>query len=357
MKQTTNELNDVLAHSITACRKNFECEDAFIAWLTTSFTINTKSNELLDIFETVISNSTWGSSKSGGPVWVMDFRYKNILKLLPEHPWLPYFAQSKVLKNLGEWFYDKANTLITTTGISNILVATSGEKESFYFYSTANFCKLLSNLLKQGKVSEFNDDQKSYLTYSESKRIDDGNYLSCMFFDDEERKFFPNNESSSIWHKRFSKHLCLNGHWRYPLCQPENLYYLLSTEDDRKKYYLWGSKIFVKPIYGIVHFLPMVVANVKEVTKRGAEYPYPEKKCTETLKLHKEVPPYRNWFVDINDKSVPCYLWTQTHEEVEILDRKIKVNIPQIIDTYAWHRDYPLKRQWDVIDARDILKV
>lgn len=354
MSETKNELQEILAHSIDECRKKFASEDDFLFWLKANFTINTQSDELLDIFEAVISTSTWGNSKSGGPVWIMDFRCENIFKIMPKSPWLPYFIQSKVLKNLSLWFLEKANTFITTTGISNVLVAVCGEKEKFYFYSTANFCELLSNLLKQGTVFQFNDTEKSYLTYSESKKIDEGNYLSYLAFEGEQKKFFPNNESSRIWDKNFSPHLCIRGHWRYPLCQPESLHYLISP-DDRKKYYLWGSKIFVKPVHGIENFLPMVVANIMEVTIRGAEYPYPQIRYTETLKLHKEVPVYRNWFVDISSKSAPCYLWTQTRDEVELMGRVLKLQMPKINDTYAWHRDYPLKIQWDVIDAYDIL--
>lgn len=355
MEQAKNELHEVLARSVAECRKKFESEDDFLFWLKKNFSKNTQSDELLDIFEEVISNSTWGSGRSGGPVWIMDFRYENISKLLPQHPWLPYFAKNKILKDWGLWFLDKANTFITTTGVSNILVAIDGEKENFYFYSTAGFCELLSNIIKQGKVFQFNDTEKSYLTYLESRRIDDGNYLSHLDLEGEQRKFFPNNESSQIWNRKFSKHLCIYGHWCYPLCNPENLYYVLSP-DDRKKYYLWGSKIFVAPIHGAENFLPMVVANLMEVAIRGAEYPYPPIRYAETLKLHNEAPAYRDWFVDIKSKALPCYLWTQTQDEVEMFGRKIKLIAPKIEDTYAWHRNYPLKMQWDVIDAQDIIK-
>ncbi|MBQ8436135.1 MAG: hypothetical protein IJX20_00640 [Alphaproteobacteria bacterium] len=36
-----------------------------------------------EIFDAVISNSTWGSGPTGGPVWVIDSRYENVALCCP----------------------------------------------------------------------------------------------------------------------------------------------------------------------------------------------------------------------------------------------------------------------------------
>ena len=72
-----------------------------------------------DIFDAVISSSTWGSGPTGGPVWVLDVRYENVASLLPKHPWLALLKVTDSGVNL--WLEWRIRPFIVWHKLGNVL--------------------------------------------------------------------------------------------------------------------------------------------------------------------------------------------------------------------------------------------
>ena len=124
MKKTEEEISKIIIESVEEAKACFDTEQEFISWLDNpvenKFAV-LKNKEWEEIIITVINNSTWGSHRTGGPVWVMDFSYENVKSLLPDNPWVPYFSKDKCNESI-KILVDYVEKFIRSTCINNVLV-------------------------------------------------------------------------------------------------------------------------------------------------------------------------------------------------------------------------------------------
>ena len=116
-----------------------------------------------EIFDAVISNSTWGSGPTGGPVWVIDSRYENVASLLPTHPWLLLLKVADISVHL--WFEARIRNFITWHRLGNVLYlysnALGGEINTrFNFWANACLLRKIEKACIGGEIWDFSQREK-----------------------------------------------------------------------------------------------------------------------------------------------------------------------------------------------------
>ncbi|MBQ2886059.1 MAG: hypothetical protein IJE43_20255 [Alphaproteobacteria bacterium] len=124
MKKTKEEIKKIIIDSVEEARACFDTEEEFISYLNKPVEHDfaaLRNKEWEEIILTVVNNSTWGSHRTGGPVWVMDFSYENVKSLLPNNPWVPYFSKDKYNESIM-MMIDYAKEFIIATCVNNVLI-------------------------------------------------------------------------------------------------------------------------------------------------------------------------------------------------------------------------------------------
>ncbi len=124
MKKTEEEIRKIIIDSVEEARACFDTEQEFISWLNKPVEHRFAAlynKEWEEIILTVVNSSTWGSHKTGGPVWVMDFSYENVKSLLPDNPWTPYFSKDKYNESI-RMMIDYVKEFIIATCVNNVLL-------------------------------------------------------------------------------------------------------------------------------------------------------------------------------------------------------------------------------------------
>ncbi len=124
MKKTEEEIRKIIIDSVEEARACFDTEQEFISWLNEPvkhhFAV-LRNKEWEEIILTVVNSSTWGSHRTGGPVWVIDFSYENVKSLLPDNPWTPYFSKDKYNESIRVMI-DYVKEFIIATCVNNVLL-------------------------------------------------------------------------------------------------------------------------------------------------------------------------------------------------------------------------------------------
>ncbi|MBO5038610.1 MAG: hypothetical protein J6C85_04060 [Alphaproteobacteria bacterium] len=134
-----------------------------------------------DVFDQVVKNSTWGSSKAGGPVWVMDFRFQSLKALCPESEFIK--AAERVLGAdlvwaLGGTWVEFAEYYIRFWEICNVMVITDAlHGTKVHFYSLLSFANLLNRVLAREVEKGAPLSEISFILDRQSKFIENEDYI------------------------------------------------------------------------------------------------------------------------------------------------------------------------------------
>lgn len=133
------------------------------------------------IFEEIVSDSTWGSSWTGGPLWVLDFRFNTLRER---------FSGNEIIRRLNSESDDSsqhylsaqlaelADEYIKYHQLCNVLVVRDGWYYTpVYFYSLFSFVNLLNKVLGRNteKGAELRDI--SYILSCQSPLIKNDDYI------------------------------------------------------------------------------------------------------------------------------------------------------------------------------------
>ncbi|MBP3687210.1 MAG: hypothetical protein J6J35_02465 [Alphaproteobacteria bacterium] len=144
-----------------------------------SFTIEHRLWE--DVFDEVVKNSTWGSSKAGGPVWVMDFRFQSLKALCPDFEFIKVaekgFAESDRMC-FGSVWLEFAEYYIRYWEICNVMVITDAlDGTKVRFYSLLSFVNLLNRVLAREVEKGAPLSEISFILDRQSKFIENEDYI------------------------------------------------------------------------------------------------------------------------------------------------------------------------------------
>ena len=136
-----------------------------------------------EVFSLIVRDCTWGNSKAGGPVWVMDFRFESLKK---------HFLKNSVILALLDALDENSRSVLSAKlaemagyyvydhQICNVMVIKDCYKGvEVSFYSLLSFCRLLSGILGRKAVDGASLSQVSYILAKQSKAIKNDDYIWC----------------------------------------------------------------------------------------------------------------------------------------------------------------------------------
>jgi len=296
--------------------------------------INSNKNypEGWEIFDAVISSSTWGSGPTGGPVWILDFRYENVVSLLPKHPWLPLL---KVGDNCVEhWLEWRVERFIAWHKLGNVLLVHSHSYgkdvcSRCTFYANAYLLRKIETACIGGKIWDICQREKmseeylrkhySHLRYGEVMQIVKEQALIVETGD-----FYTYMESWSgnrpMWNIYPDAHVgqCLGAmtlarqflHRGVQYCE------LLHKSKDVEV----GQ--YVKSVKGYENYLPMLVYDLMENWQNGEPWPMA--------------------FYQKREQT-----WNYEGEY------EYKLELDDNLQKYPWHRRFPPKQKWEIYKGED----
>lgn len=138
-----------------------------------------------EIFALIVGDCTWGNSKVGGPVWVMDFRFESLKKRFLKNQiiWscLTGFDESSG-NQLSAKLAEIAEKYVYYHQICNVMVIhdclSSGTQVSFY--SLLSFCKLLNRVLGHEEIKGAPLSQVSFILAKQNGAIKNDDYIWCV---------------------------------------------------------------------------------------------------------------------------------------------------------------------------------
>ena len=297
---------------------------------------------LWEMFRTVVTSSSWGTSEFGGPVWLMDFSLANLQKLFPDNPWLDAMekewekgkwehngqAKSDTLNRFSEWFQLRAEHLVNQLGLGNVII----KQESSYdgnisFYGWCLFLDVLQDLVG-GIVERIHHQTMLRFNFScaEVDAVIRGNFLTRLKSDTMVGRF-PGGYGSGF-------HYCKHSD-AYGNC------YLLEHFSETKGY--------VIPETAPEKFLMLIVNDLMECKAKGYgnkadangnTVPYPQMKFEQYLDIHRGTGHHIRPTSDV-------FQWWSKYG----LTQEIRIELPQIDAKYGefWHRQFPPKQNWRTI--------
>ena len=276
-----------------------------------------------EIFDAVISNSTWGSGPNGGPVWVLDFRYENVASLLSTHPWLSLLkvADSEV----QAWLNFRVNDFIFKQKLGNVLHLSHYRYvteicTSFRFYANAYLLRKIAEICSGGIIK---DDQQR-LEMSEEYLL---RFYSHCFYGDiikmqrdralsfEAGDFYTVMDSDVCGLKSISD--------RYPRFLDRSFARELETREGQHYSTIAHTAVgigkldMIKVVYGPENYLPMLVYDLMESWQNGEPWPMAFYQKTEQI-------------------------WDYQGEH------KYKLELDDNLQKYPWHRRFLPKQKWEV---------
>ena len=199
MKKTEEEIRKIIIDSVEEARACFDTEQEFISWLNEPVKHHfaaLRNKEWEEIILTVVNSSTWGSHKTGGPVWVMDFSYENVKSLLPNNPWVPYFSKDKYNESI-RMMLDYVKEFIIATCVNNVLIIHPHDdkfvkRPKMTFFTDYRILKFIDTKVYPRHKYAFNKYWE-YTLYSlekreshdllfgcETERLSKGEYVVCV---------------------------------------------------------------------------------------------------------------------------------------------------------------------------------
>lgn len=314
------------------------------AWLKKDCNMLDDYDTLWQMFRTVISTSSYGTSEYGGPVWLMDFSLANLMQFFPDNPWLEAMnkeweqgtgyngvAKSSRLIKFSEWFEYRAQQLIERLGLGNVLVKTETAYEgNLTFYGYGIFLDVLRSLVG-GRVERICHDTmlKYNFSYAESEAVIHGMY--------------PTRLKSSSMAKQFPYGVTTGAHH----FKHSDIYgdcYLLE--------HFSLTKGYVIPETIREKFLILIVNDLMECKAQGHgnkpdQYgytvPYPQMKFEKRFDICRSSDQH---FLPTSN----TFFWHRRDSKTE----EITVTLPKIKleNNEFWHWQFPLKQNWRVLPEK-----
>lgn len=302
-----------------------------------------------EVFMAVIGSSTWGSSKGGGPVWIMDFRLENLKKLCPQNWWVKALEEHVIAtKNDGlelshtyRRIQDLAKKFILGQQLCNVLVVTDciyTSNPDMTFFSLFSYCQKISEIF-HGRKSEIPLRQISDILREQSLKIIGDDFVWYVSLSSSYQGGASVQYGFPDWAR--ARGSSIDGEvcaMPYPV--PSHGY--ISYEDK------WGCRIFNVDDH---KWLNTMVYNVKDWdiwipnviydTMELASMRYWDGKVQYPLMHYNKKPLSEG----INKIEEPI-LYSRT-----VYD-KLEVNIPKVSDAENWHKDFFPKQHWKTVNAR-----
>ena len=293
------------------------------------FSIHNEYDALWEMFNKIVTTSTWGSSQYGGPIWIMDFSLDNLKKFFSDSIWLKLMylereqgfygetlAVSTTLRRFCDWFSGRAYRFILTQGLGNVLVKSESEiSGNLSSYSSAKFLSALQRFIG-GELNEPSRDTMMWQHFSPSEI----NIVS-------EKKFLTNLYGGFV-----SKYPCFCGHGKH--------YYTMSQKYGQCYEMLHPSKTkgFVASEVEPEKFLTMIVYDfmeaIADLNDNPEDYVYI---CPYPLLKYSE---YLDRDIEEADRH-----FCKTKDVFKYQGQKeIKIELPD--QQGWWHRNFRPKQDW-----------
>lgn len=298
-------------------------------------------NTLWEMFRTVVTSSSYGTSEFGGPVWLMDFSLANLQKLFPNNPWLEamqkewekgsygkYFPKSEQLRRFSDWFEYRASHLIEWLGLGNVIVKqeTNNYLGNMSLYGWGLFLDVVQSLLGGNVYRPTNESMLRWkFSLRESDAVRRGNFLTKLT-NENMRKVFPCFLGRGIQYVKQSNvygdcyelpHFSLTKGFVIAETIPEKILILVVNDLMECKAQGYGNK----------------------ADREGNVVPYPKMKFEQYLDCTPQ-------YVCVNHfrPTVDVFSWKRSDGKFE----EIKIQLPQINPEYGefWHRQFPMKQNW-----------
>lgn len=312
------------------------------------------NNQPWEIFDTIIKESTWGSSEAGGPVWVMDFRLKKLKKRFPEHWWiksLPDNLDDIDVHNVGQRFQLDAEKYILYHRLCNVLVITDCLGGGYArFYSLLSFCNLFNYTQKRGRTKGgINSPLLRYILYSQSRKIAGNDYVWYISWDGTiDSKYFPFtsiDEKTDVLPYPLPSSLTYEDVVEHPKILPD-----LYTRKFKGEY----KQTVVKVVDNFEAYLVNTVYDLMELvavkfSKRL--FSRPESPCAIKLSDLEKFFLYEKHQYPLfcyNDETVKeCPEYGLYTSYMEFRPQPV---LPNVSNIEAWHRDFVPKHYWEVLE-------
>ncbi len=305
-----------------------------------------------EVFMAVIGSSTWGSSKGGGPVWIMDFRLENLKKLCPQNWWVEALEeQVLVTKNDGlplldtyRCIHDLAKKFILGQQLCNVLVVTdyiNTSNPDMTFFSLFSYCKKISEIL-HGRESKIPLRQISDILRAQSPKIIGDDFVWYVSLSSSYQGGTSVRYGFPDW-SRARK--CISGSVKtdnneyvdvcvmpYPV--PSHGYV---TYDDRlgpRIFKVDDSKWLNTMVYNVKDW-EIWIPNVIYDTMELASMKYWESKGQYPL-MHYNKNPLSEGVNKIEEPFTCC----------GTVYNQLELNIPKVSDPENWHKDFFPKQYW-----------
>ncbi len=295
-----------------------------------------------EIFEAVITGSTWGSSVNGGPVWVWDFRFENLKRLFPDHPWIERYNTYSPDKRWDITYNIErsAGVVIRKLKLCNILVVTDNpyNKIDINFHGLFSLCCLLKEILKQRIPVGAPLSVISFILCDQRSKIKGNDYVWSTELTDTfsgELPAFPNS--------------LLGGRSGTGLIVSDQVYYYLPYP------HIDFLKYNDRDICGVMvrEFTGKDPKLVQQVSDWEIWLPNLIYDCLELAFLK-----YWLWGENGKEVSYPLMHYNEALDdgctkELEVLYRKnethlLKLTIPHVTTPELWHREFKPKQYWRV---------
>lgn len=335
MKKTEEEIRKIIIDSVEEARACFDTEQEFISWLNEPvkhhFAV-LRNKEWEEIILTVVNSSTWGSHKTGGPVWVMDFSYENVKSLLPDNPWTPYFSKDKYNESIRVMI-DYVKEFIIATCINNVLLVCPNDdhvvigRPKMTFFTDYRILKFIDTIVYPRHKFAFNkywefdryslEKRASHdlLFGAEIDRLSKGEYTVCV--DD-----LPKEPMIDLGDD--------NEYWDYPL-----------YEIDKGR---MGLSAQIPKSGQVKDYLPMYIYDVMEYMRLGGlditmrhEFMYTSRADTsERVALLKK----------FGIKNAYGIVPVNRVDKVKMVYQTLELKMPEITEEH-WFKQFPKKIRWD----------
>ncbi len=305
-----------------------------------------------EVFETVLTNSTWGSSQVGGPVWVWDFRIKELEKLCPSHPEIEKLKQ--IWQEADRWkcreisgqIQQEASKIISTLGLCNILVITDGstyldkDGKRITFHSLFSFLQRMHLLLYGRKKDPLSGAPLriiSFILRDQSQKIKHDDYIWKISLD--ENKLirdmiprFPSDDShGGLFISRKFPDDEEGNYYVLPYYHPDFWEY---ADDKHGRHFKMKGDYVVRQTSNWKQYLPNLVYDCMELTFMKYW------RCMNKDFSYTQYP-----LMFYNDEHVAG---TALEVEISYYDKpqQLKLTLPALANQEIWHREFYPKERW-----------
>ena len=335
MKKTKEEIKKIIIDSVEEARACFDTEQEFISYLNKPVEHHfaaLRNKEWEEIILTVVNSSTWGSHRTGGPVWVMDFSYENVKSLLPNNPWVPYFSKDKYNESIRMMLV-YVKEFVLATCINNVLLVYPNDdhvvsgRPKMTFFTDYRILKFIDATVYPRHKFAFNKYWE-YNLYSlekrrsldllfvcETERLSKGEYVVCV---------------DRLPKEPMIDHGDDNEYWDYPL-----------YEIDKGR---MGLSAQIPKSGQIKDYLPMCIADVMEYMRLEGldiamrhEFRYTSHADTsERVALLKKS----------GIKNACGIVPVNRVDKVKMVYQTLELKMPEITEEH-WFKQFPKKIKWE----------